>query len=78
MQTRRRAFTLFTPAAPSQFPVFPGDETAIFYAIAPVFGLDVPIEVARHVVVVPQVRTWKIPTGGPLSLSFGAGARVTF
>ena len=78
MQTRRHTYSLFTYAPPLPTPTFPSEDTSIFYSIAPVFGLDVPIELARHLVVVPQVRTWKIPSGGPLSLSFGAGARVTF
>jgi hypothetical protein len=78
METRRHSYSLFTPATAFQIPIFPSEDTSIFYSIAPVFGLDVPIELARHLVVVPQVRTWKIASGGPLSLSFGAGARVTF
>jgi hypothetical protein len=78
MQTSRHTYLRITPSIPPPAPIFPSEETSFAYSIAPVFGLDVPIRAARHLVVVPQVRTWKIPSGGPLSVSFGAGARVAF
>ena len=78
IQVRRDYYSSYTPPAPTPYPIFATDETQIYYDIAPVFGLDVPITAAKHVVVVPQVRTFKIPGGGPLAVTAGAGARVTF
>jgi hypothetical protein len=78
MQTIRHSYSLYSPPTPNPYSVFPSEDTTITYSIAPVFGLDVPIQAAPHLVLVPQVRAWKIASGGPLSVSFGAGARVTF
>jgi hypothetical protein len=78
MQTIRHGYSSYTPPIPPPVPIYPSEDTFVAYSIAPVFGLDVPIQAAPHLVLVPQVRTWKIASGGPLSLSFGAGARVTF
>lgn len=79
IQTRITDYTLYTPPPGSPpYPIYPSDSTVFDYSVAPAFGLDVPITVASHVLVVPQVRTWKIPGGGPLALSTGASARITF
>jgi hypothetical protein len=77
IQTRRDYYSQYTPPTPSPLPSFPSQDKTFVYSIAPAFGLDVPITVVPHVALVPQVRTWKIPAAGPLSISFGLGARLS-
>jgi hypothetical protein len=78
VQATRHTYSMYTPTIPPPTPLFPSEDTSVSYSVAPMFGLDVPIRVTRHVMAVPQLRTWKIASGGPLALTFGAGARVTF
>jgi hypothetical protein len=78
IQTSRNYYSLYTPPPTSPYPTYPTDETQIFYNVAPVFGLDVPITAGAHLVIVPQVRSFKIPGGGPLAVTAGGGARVQF
>ena len=78
IQTRRTIYEAYTPPAPSPYPIYSTDSTEIIYSVAPMFGLDVPIEAGSRVLIVPQVRTYKIPGGGPIAVSGGAGARVKF
>ena len=77
-QIRFTEYSIYTPPTPGPYPTYPTDSTTVSYYIAPVFGLDVPIAPASRLLIVPQVRTFKLPGGGPLAVSTGLGARVRF
>ena len=77
-QVRFTDYSTYMPPTPSPYPNYPTDSTTFTYYIAPVFGFDLLIAPTRRLLIVPQVRTFKMPGGGPLAVSTGVGARVAF
>jgi hypothetical protein len=77
LQERTHTLSTTTPATPSN--PLPFESTNVSYRIAPVVGIDVPIDLVKHFAVVPQARVYKVlNVSGPLGIWPGLSVRWTF
>lgn len=76
VQERTHSVSTIVPPLPPSVPSR-SESTATIYRTAPVLGFDLPIRVAPHVALLPQVRLYKLGFG-PLAVWPGASARIDF
>lgn len=79
MFLQERTHTLFTTTPTSPSNPLPSENTTVFYRLAPVVGIDIPVDLRWHIALVPQARVYKVPNAsGPLGLWPGLSVRWTF
>jgi hypothetical protein len=76
VQERTHTVSTLVPRPPGPGGL-PSDSTSTIYRTTPAFGFDLPIRVAPHVALLPQVRLYKL-SFGPLAIWPGASARIDF